>query len=81
LLSLALSLSPGIFLWLAWPPLSFTGFLFIGFVPLLLLEDWFIRQPKSSFRLYFAYTYAGLLAWNALTTYWVMYAITYSARK
>ena len=72
--NLGLAAGTAILLWLSWPPLPFTGLLFVGFVPLLYLEELNTQNPKKSFRQFLGWTYLSLLAWNSLVTYWVMYA-------
>ncbi|MCY7410561.1 MAG: apolipoprotein N-acyltransferase [Chitinophagales bacterium] len=67
---LLLSFASGILLSLAWPPLPFFPLLFIGFVPILWLED-VCSEKKNSARNFFGYAYLALLIWNLLTTWWV----------
>jgi apolipoprotein N-acyltransferase len=67
---LLLSFSSGVLLWLAWPPLPFFPLLFVGFVPILWLEE-VCRESKKSPRSFFGYAYLALLVWNLLTTWWV----------
>lgn len=70
---LILSLISGVILSLAWPERGFPGLLFIGLVPMLLLED-FIASDRSRFFRYSVlfYTYPGFLLWNVLTTWWIV---------
>lgn len=72
--NVALCLGAALLLWLGWPPKPLTFLIFVGFVPLLFLEDQFIKHPRSSGKQFFGWVYLGLLGWNALTTYWVLYA-------
>jgi len=65
-----LSLSSGILLWLAWPPLPLFPLLFVGFIPILWLEE-ICNDSKKSARNFFGYSYLSLLVWNLLTTWWV----------
>lgn len=59
-------------MWLAWPPLSLTPLIFIGFVPLLYVTDQLVKAEGGKPGLtYIKYVYAGLLLWNIFTTYWV----------
>ena len=67
---LFLSILSGILLIMAWPAYGFAGFLFIGFVPLLLLEKHFLATNGSSSRL-FGLSYLTFLTWNLGTTWWV----------
>ena len=67
-----LSLLSGILLAIAWPLRGFPGFLFLGFVPLLIIEDYKFRHPEKfiRFSLLF-YSYPAFLLWNGLTTWWI----------
>lgn len=65
-----LALSSGIFLWLGWTPLPFFPLLFIGFIPILWLEE-ICSESKMSARSFFGYSYLALLTWNVGTTWWV----------
>lgn len=65
-----LALSGGLLLWLAWPPLPFFPLLFVGFVPILWLEDACSQSSKSAAG-FFGYSYLALLVWNVCTTWWV----------
>lgn len=66
--NLLLVLLPGICFYLAWPPrwLFFLGF--VGFVPLFILEN----EVKG--RKFGWLTYAALVFFNIITTWWVGYA-------
>src|SRR6478735_9187181 len=67
-----LALLSGFILWLGWPtkPTSFA--IFLGFVPLLLIEDTLSKSELKRKALKFlGYTYIALLVWNILTTYWI----------
>ena len=67
-----LSLLSGVFLALGWPEKGFPGLLFIGLVPLLLVEDHISRHRDKfvKFSVLF-YTYPGFFVWNLLTTWWI----------
>jgi apolipoprotein N-acyltransferase len=69
---LLLSLCSGVILALSWPANGFPGLLFIGLVPLLLIEATISEQREhfSKFSVFF-YTYPAFFAWNALTTWWI----------
>lgn len=67
---LLLSFVAGLLLWLAWPPLPFFPLLFVGFVPVLWLED-VCSTSQLSARKFFGYGYVALLVWNIGTTWWV----------
>ncbi|MEO1516692.1 MAG: apolipoprotein N-acyltransferase [Bacteroidota bacterium] len=69
---LGLSVASGVALSLGFPPLPTTFLMFIGFVPLLLVE----REVSESAsghdrRRVLRYAYNAFFIWNVLTTYWV----------
>jgi apolipoprotein N-acyltransferase len=68
-----LSLLGGALLSLGWPERGFPGLLFIGLVPMLMVEDQVIRNPAKfiKFSVLF-YSYPGFLLWNLLTTWWIV---------
>ncbi len=74
---IVLPLLSALLLWLAWPPLSGTVLVFVGFVPLLFAEER-ITQTASKKQILKSWLamFTGLLAWNGFTTWWV--ANTYS---
>src|SRR4249920_3876488 len=65
-----LAFSSGLLLSLAWPPLPFFPLLFVGFVPILWLEDECSISNRSAAG-FFGYSYLALLVWNIITTWWV----------
>lgn len=69
---LLLSLFSGLLLTFSWPAGGFPGLLFIGFIPLLFIEDHIHKHPKD-FHLFspLFYSYPAFLIWNGLTTWWV----------
>lgn len=69
---LLLSLSSALILSLAWPERGFPALLFIGFVPLLRMEEIISsnRERFSRFSVFF-WSYPAFLIWNALTTWWI----------
>ena len=69
---LLLSVLSGFLMAAAWPLRGFPGLLFIGFVPLLIIEDFIFRHPGKfiKFSLLF-YSYPAFLIWNGLTTWWI----------
>ncbi|MEI7726701.1 MAG: apolipoprotein N-acyltransferase [Bacteroidota bacterium] len=68
-----LSLLSGAILSLGWPERGFPGLLFIGLVPLLMVEDQMFRLPEKfvKFSALF-YAYPGFFLWNLLTTWWIV---------
>jgi len=69
---LLLSVFSGLLIAAGWPMRGFPGLLFIGFVPLLIVEDFICRHPQKfiKFSLLF-YSYPAFLIWNGLTTWWI----------
>ncbi|MCF8228283.1 MAG: apolipoprotein N-acyltransferase [Bacteroidales bacterium] len=70
---LLLSALSGFLFTLSWPMDGWAGFLFVAFVPLLLIED-YIDKNREEFHKFsvLTYTYPAFFIWNLLTTYWVM---------
>ena len=72
-----LTLASGILLSLAWPARGFPGLLFIGFVPLLFLEDLLFRNRESDTKFSaLIWSWPGFLIWNILTTWWIVNSTT-----
>lgn len=69
---LLLSVLSGLLMSAAWPARGFPGLLFIGLVPLLIVEDTIYRNPGKfiKFSLLF-YSYPAFVIWNGLTTWWI----------
>ena len=69
---LILSICSGLILSLGWPARGFPGLLFIGFVPVLFIENIIAenRERFSKFGVLF-YTLPAFILWNALTTWWI----------
>ncbi len=68
-----LSVLSGLLLAAAWPARGFAGLLFVGFIPLLIVEDQIYRRKDTFAR--FApllYSYPGFFTWNLLTTWWIV---------
>jgi apolipoprotein N-acyltransferase len=69
---LGLSTLSGLLLSLGFPPIPLTTLLFVGFVPLLLIEQSIAdTHPDRSARKVFWYAYSAFVFWNIGTTYWV----------
>jgi apolipoprotein N-acyltransferase len=69
---LLLSVLSGLLFALGWFPNGIFPFLFIAFVPLLIVEEYFFRNPGLlKPRLLFLYAYLAFFTWNILTTWWV----------
>lgn len=75
-----LSLLSGVILALGWPERGFPGLLFIGFVPLLFIEDYISvnRERFIKFSILF-YSLPAFLVWNGLTTWWIVNSTGYGA--
>ena len=71
--NLLLSISSGLLLSLAWPPLPFFVLLFVGLVPILFIER-SIANNRGSVRGLFTYSYLAFFIWNTPTTWWVWIA-------
>jgi apolipoprotein N-acyltransferase len=66
-----LSVSSGILLWIGWPTSPVPYFLFIGLVPLLILQDYLQKNSSKSGRKVFGFGYLAFFIWNVATTWWV----------
>ena len=75
-----LAILSGLLLAFAWPTYGFPVLLFIGFVPILLVErhvrQSVIRWKKISI---FGYSYLSFVIWNFITTNWLQYADVFGA--
>ena len=71
--NILLTISSGLLLWLAWPPIPYTTFiLFFGLVPMLILMENIIQSDaKNKGRRIFRTTFWGFFIWNTLSIYWV----------
>ncbi|PSR05053.1 MAG: apolipoprotein N-acyltransferase, partial [Bacteroidetes bacterium SW_11_45_7] len=67
-----LSVTGGFLMWAGWPPSPAFICLFIGFVPLLVVEDELQKRalPPTGWQL-FGVGFLFFLTWNALTTWWI----------
>ncbi len=62
-------------LWLGWPVKPLAFFLFVGWVPFLVLETTISAKPRPrAGRTFFKYAYLTLFLWNLFTTYWVSHS-------
>ncbi len=70
-----LSISSGLLLSLAWPANGFAGLAFLGWIPLLYVEDYILnhREKFVKFSMIF-YALPAFLAWNLFTTWWLVNA-------
>ena len=69
---LALSTLSGVLLSIGFPPIPLTILMFIGFVPLLMIEKEISDDsPTPSKKLLLRYAYNTFVVWNILTTWWV----------
>ncbi|MGV8813779.1 MAG: apolipoprotein N-acyltransferase [Gelidibacter sp.] len=75
-----LALFSGLLLAFGWPTYGFPVFLFIGFVPLLLVER-NIRTSDVEWKKWsiFGYSYLSFVIWNFITTNWLQYADVFGA--
>jgi len=67
-----LALLAGSLLALSWPSRGFPGFLFVAWVPLFFMEQYFLdcKDKNSSWSL-FGWAFLAFLIWNTLTTWWI----------
>ncbi len=63
---LMLALISGILFWISWPVNGLPVFIFLAFVPLLIIED----RVSGGWKFFFL-VYLAILIWNVLTTWWV----------
>jgi apolipoprotein N-acyltransferase len=68
---IALAVSSGLLLTTAWYSSWGLIFLFIAFVPLLLIEESQTNSPHKNHFEVFNYSYIAFFIWNILTTYWI----------
>jgi apolipoprotein N-acyltransferase len=68
---LLLSLLSGLLLALGWFPNGVFPFLFVAFIPLLVVENEFYTNRKLKPRFLLLCAYLGFFLWNILTTWWV----------
>src|SRR6185436_1698547 len=69
---LYLSLLSGILLSLAWPQNGFAPLLFLAWIPLLIVEDYFyVNRKEVKAKRLFGLSYLTFLTWNVFTTWWV----------
>ena len=67
-----LSVLSGVLLTAGWPENGFPAFLFTAFIPLLIIEDYILRNKRDFNRFsVFFYTYPAFFIWNILTTWWI----------
>lgn len=66
-----LSALTGILLSLSWPADGFPLLLFISFIPLLFVENYFFEHPHRSGMKITPYAIVAFIIWNILTTYWI----------
>src|SRR5512138_763414 len=75
-----LSVLSGLLLAAAWPARGFLGLLFIGLIPLLLVEDRISAHRHQFFRFSaLLYSYPAFFTWNLLTTWWIVNSTTIGA--
>jgi len=75
-----LSVLSGVLLSIAWPARGFPGFLFVGLIPLLYIEDHIALRRGKFFRFSpMLYSYPAFFTWNLLTTWWIVNSTTIGA--
>ncbi len=68
--NLILAILSGILFSLGWPTYGYPIFLFLAFVPLLLLSENFLKN--TSHKYFFLYVYLAFFIWNLLKTWWII---------
>ncbi|MFH0895408.1 MAG: apolipoprotein N-acyltransferase, partial [Bacteroidota bacterium] len=77
---LLLSILSGVLLYFSWPVAGRSILLFVGFIPLLFIEDHFYKAKKSLSGLnVFGYSYIAFFIFNITTTWWIYYASFFGA--
>ncbi len=66
-----LSIFSGILLGIAWPTGPWFPLIFVGFVPLLMLERMITQNGVRIWRKVLLHSFIAILIWNAITTWWV----------
>ncbi len=61
-------------LYLAWPPLHLNYLIFLGFVPLLMMENHIRNESAKPGSKVFFVSFFTFLLWNIFTTWWIWYA-------
>ena len=69
-----LALLAGLLMAFSWPSIGFFPFIFIAFIPLLILEN----EAEGDKQL-FLYAFFTFFLFNLITTYWVYYATAIGA--
>lgn len=60
-------------LWISWPGIGFTPFLFVAFIPMLWLE-YSLKGERKATRKLFLYSWLAFGLWNLLCTWWLVNA-------
>ena len=60
---------------ISWPTTGFTPLVFFGLIPILLIEDFIIKDNlgRKNLRVFF-YSFITFLTWNIITTWWIINA-------
>jgi apolipoprotein N-acyltransferase len=73
--NLLLAVTSGLLLGLSWPTYGFALLLFVGFVPLLFVENYFRENTiKKGGAKFFGFTFLTFLIFNAISTWWLWYS-------
>ena len=73
---LFLSVLSGLLLAFAWPEIGVFPLIFIGFIPLLILEEDISKSEEKMSWKVFGYSFITFFIFNIITTYWVWHAST-----
>jgi len=76
--NILLAILSGLLLGLSWPTYGFSLLLFIGFIPLLLVEYNFrVNKIKNGGTKFFSLAFLAFFIFNAITTWWLWYATAF----
>ena len=62
-------------MWMAWPAGGFAPLLFVGWIPLLWLEQKVLEQKRAGVKMrLLGWTYLAFILFNLATTWWIYFA-------
>ncbi|MEA3448683.1 MAG: apolipoprotein N-acyltransferase [Bacteroidota bacterium] len=71
---IGMAISSGLLLSIAYTQWHMGWIILIGFVPLLILEEYAQQQKTCSGHSLFGYAFLAFMVWNIISTYWIYYA-------
>ena len=69
IIMLLLTLLTGLLMWLGWPPFKFSFLIFVGLVPVFVIERILVQRNSTIW--FGSFAYLAMLHFNLLTTWWV----------